>query len=400
MPLFNSIFSKKSNLNSRIFFSELINAYSLVMNKRMILEITKGKINEILPKHQIYMMDKQDEKYIYIADDKIEVSAQSRLINWFYQNQTFLELNGGVSDYIKMEMNTLEEFAPTFIFPIILHNYIPAITIFNGPKLKNDMKDLLQTVFQLAAMAYEGVERFDREIRQLDNNYQQKKMVMVGRMASSIAHEIRNPLTSIRSSVQLMESVLVQPEIKKIAGNVINEVDRINNITKDLLNYAKPRQLNIVNVDMISLIKKMISLNDNLLKEKNIQLMFKYDAAKKWMIRADEDSMIQVLTNFMNNSIEAMELSADKVLSIELLWQNEQQGELHWRDTGCGIQIEILEHVTEPFFTTKSSGTGLGLAIVKQILDQHQFDLTINSKLGKGTSITISLAFAEELKKW
>nr|MBP7563836.1 hypothetical protein [Candidatus Cloacimonadota bacterium] len=248
--------------------------------------------------------------------------------------------------------------------------------------------------------AYESVERFDREIRQLDNNYQQKKMVMVGRMASSIAHEIRNPLTSIRSSVQLMESVLVQPEIKKIAGNVINEVDRINNITKDLLNYAKPRQLNIVNVDMVSLIKKMISLNENLLKEKNIQLMFKFDAAKKWIARADEDSMIQVLTNFMNNSIEAMELSADKVLSIELVWHDELHGELHWKDTGCGIQIEILEHVTEPFFTTKSSGTGLGLAIVKQILDQHRFDLTINSKLGKGTSITISLNLAEELKKW
>jgi len=366
----------------------------------MILEITKGKINEILPKHQIYMMDKQEESYHYIMNEEITIPAQSRLINWFYQNQTFLELTGGVSDYIKMEMNELESFSPSTIFPIILHNYIPAITIFSGPKLKNDVKDLLQTVFQLAALAYESVERFDREIRQLDNNYQQKKMVMVGRMASSIAHEIRNPLTSIRSSVQLMESVLVQPEIKKIAGNVINEVDRINNITKDLLNYAKPRQLNIVNVDMVSLIKKMISLNENLLKEKNIQLMFKFDAAKKWIARADEDSMIQVLTNFMNNSIEAMELSADKVLSIELVWHDELHGELHWKDTGCGIQIEILEHVTEPFFTTKSSGTGLGLAIVKQILDQHRFDLTINSKLGKGTSITISLNLAEELKKW
>ncbi|HOD53906.1 MAG TPA: ATP-binding protein [Candidatus Cloacimonadota bacterium] len=400
MPFFNHIFSKKSNLNSRIFFSELINSYSIVVNKRMILEITKGKINEILPKHQIYMMDKQEESYHYIMNEEITIPAQSRLINWFYQNQTFLELTGGVSDYIKMEMNELESFSPSTIFPIILHNYIPAITIFSGPKLKNDVKDLLQTVFQLAALAYESVERFDREIRQLDNNYQQKKMVMVGRMASSIAHEIRNPLTSIRSSVQLMESVLVQPEIKKIAGNVINEVDRINNITKDLLNYAKPRQLNIVNVDMVSLIKKMISLNENLLKEKNIQLMFKFDAAKKWIARADEDSMIQVLTNFMNNSIEAMELSADKVLSIELVWHDELHGELHWKDTGCGIQIEILEHVTEPFFTTKSSGTGLGLAIVKQILDQHRFDLTINSKLGKGTSITISLNLAEELKKW
>ncbi len=400
MPIFKEIFNKETKLDSKIFLRELINAYSIVVNKRMILEITKGKINEILPKHQLYFLEKIDDVYCYTEDQNIAVSAQSRLINWLYQNQSFLELNGGVSEYIKMEMKELEEFSPSIIFPVLLHNYIPSIAIFSGPKMKDGTKDFFQTVFQLTALAYESVERIDREIRQLDNNYQQKKMIMVGRMASSIAHEIRNPLTSIRSSVQLIEGFLEQKEIKNIAHNVIQEVDRINHITQDLLNFAKPRQLNIVEVNLTEMIRKILSLNEQLLREKSIQMMFKYDAAKKWLVKGDQDSLIQVLSNFMNNSIEAMELSAEKVLSIELIYHNEFEGELCWKDSGCGIQLDTLEHVTEPFFTTKTSGTGLGLAIVKQILDQHNYEMSIKSKVGKGTSINIRFHFSEQSKKW
>lgn len=400
MQLFKTLTSGNKKINSKLFFRELINAYSIVVNKKMILEITKGKINEILPEHYIYFLEKKEDYYEYIGEQEIKVSAQSRLINWLYQNQTYLELNGGVCEYIKMEMGGIETLAPTLIFPLILHNYIPAIAIFSGNHLKDDLKEIFQTVFQLAALAYESVERIDREIKELDNNYQQKKMIMVGRMASSIAHEIRNPLTSIRSSVQLIESVIEQPEFKTIASNVIQEVDRINTITKDLLNYAKPRQLNLIKINLVTLIEKLLSLNESRLKENNITVSFNYNNSRLWDIQADEDSFTQVLTNFMNNSIEAMEQSNEKLLSIELDIENDEEGILNWVDTGCGIQIDTLEHVMEPFFTTKSSGTGLGLAIVKQILDQHNYDLTIKSKIGKGTAIIVNYKFAEKLKKW
>ncbi len=400
MPLFKNLFHSKSNLNSRLFFRELINSYSIVMNKKMILEITKGKINEVLPSHLIHFLEKKDDYYELIGEKSIKVSAQSRLINWLYQNQTYLELNGGVSEYVKMEMGEIEELAPNIIFPLILHNYIPGIAIFSGTKLNEEQKEFFQTVFQLAALAYESVERIDREIKELDNNYQQKKMIMVGRMASSIAHEIRNPLTSIRSSVQLIEGVLEQPEIKNIAGNVIQEVDRINTITKDLLNFAKPRMLNIVTINLVALIQKLLSLNEIRLKENGIDVKFEYNTNRSWEVLADEDSFTQVLTNFMNNSIEAMENTTEKSIVIELDTESDSLGVLNWTDTGCGIQIDTLEHVMEPFFTTKSSGTGLGLAIVKQILDQHNYDLTIKSKIGKGTAISVNYKFADKPRKW
>jgi len=370
------------------------------MNKKMILEITKGKINEVLPSHLIHFLEKKDDYYELIGEKSIKVSAQSRLINWLYQNQTYLELNGGVSEYVKMEMGEIEELAPNIIFPLILHNYIPGIAIFSGTKLNEEQKEFFQTVFQLAALAYESVERIDREIKELDNNYQQKKMIMVGRMASSIAHEIRNPLTSIRSSVQLIEGVLEQPEIKNIAGNVIQEVDRINTITKDLLNFAKPRMLNIVTINLVALIQKLLSLNEIRLKENGIDVKFEYNTNRSWEVLADEDSFTQVLTNFMNNSIEAMENTTEKSIVIELDTESDSLGVLNWTDTGCGIQIDTLEHVMEPFFTTKSSGTGLGLAIVKQILDQHNYDLTIKSKIGKGTAISVNYKFADKPRKW
>lgn len=401
MSFFGDVFKRKTNIKPKIFFQELVNAYSLVVNKRMILDTTGGKIKEIVPDHQIFFFEKDDTQYVCHYDEhNLSVDTQSRLINWMYQNQTWLELKGGVSEYVKMEMKSLDVLNPSVIFPMMLHNYIPCFAVFSGKGLTPEIMDFLMTVFQLTALAYESVERIDREIKQLDNNYQQKKMIMVGRMASSLAHEIRNPLTSIRSSVQLMQNVIEEPDMKNLALNVINEVDRINKITQDLLNFSKPRQLNITSVNLEEIINSTLALYESKLTEQSIALKFERNKSYSWLIQADPDSFKQVLINFMNNSLEAMEFSQEKNLTISLNKKNDDEGEIIWTDTGCGMQSDTIEHITEPFYTTKSGGTGLGMAIVKQILDQHGYDLQILSKPGKGTALTINFKFSETLKKW
>ncbi len=400
MSFFKNVFRGKLNIKPKVFFQELINAYSLVVNKRMILDITVGKIKEIIPEHSICFFEKKDMTYEYDNGQIISINTQSRLINWLYQNQTYLELKGGISEYVKMDMKNLDVLNPTIIFPMMLHNYIPCFALFSGKPLSNEVKDFIMTVFQLTALAYESVERIDREIKQLDNNYQQKKMIMVGRMASSLAHEIRNPLTSIRSSVQLIQNVLEETEMKSLAGNVMSEVDRINKITQDLLNFAKPRQVNLAPINLEDIIKNTLLIYESKCIENNIKTTLNLKQNAEWIINADPDSFKQVLINFMNNSLEAMELSTEKELIITLERVNETDGLLTWTDTGCGMQTETLEHITEPFYTTKSGGTGLGMAVVKQILDQHNFEFSILSKPGKGTAVSISFQFSNALKKW
>jgi len=211
---------------------------------------------------------------------------------------------------------------------------------------------------------------------------QSEKMSVAGQLAAGIAHEIRNPLTSIKGFLQLLQAgVSRKEEYYKI---MIEEIEKMEKITTELLFISKPMTDNKKWENVIGMLEDVIQLLQPQAKLKNIKL--KYDCPNNEQIYCDRSQIKQVLINVVKNAIEAMSERGIVELNVH---SNHQHVEIHIRDEGPGIPEEILHKLGEPFFTTKKDGTGLGIMITKQIMEAHGGYLEIKQNEPKGSTFNL-----------
>lgn len=230
-------------------------------------------------------------------------------------------------------------------------------------------------------------ERLKEEnVLMIEKIKQSERLAVLGRMAASLAHEIRTPLTSIKNLAQLLEEEYADSAFRKDFQEVIiNEVERINHIVRTLLSYAKP----------LNLQKGMIRL-DNLLEETLAGLKEAEQMAGVIVksnldlieIEGDRNLLKQVLENMVLNACQAMEGSGTLTIN---LYREDRNAVISIKDTGVGIKESDKTHIFTPFFTTKAKGTGLGLALCKKILTAHQGKISFDSQEGMGTTFYIYL---------
>jgi two-component system sensor histidine kinase HydH len=216
-----------------------------------------------------------------------------------------------------------------------------------------------------------------------------KRLAAIGRLAAGVAHEIRNPLSSIKGYATFFKEIFdKESENHDIADVMIKEVDRLNLVVSELVELAKPIQMSKKPVNVKEIIIESIKLIEHDAKNKQISIdMDLNDEIND--IHADQDRLKQVLLNLYLNAIQSMENSGK--LSIKLSRNISQQVLIRVSDTGSGIRKEDLSDIFEPYFTTKLSGTGLGLAIVNNIIKAHNGAVDVKSEPGRGTSFTIIL---------
>lgn len=221
-----------------------------------------------------------------------------------------------------------------------------------------------------------------KKINELAQNAE--KFALVGQLAAGIAHEIRNPLTSINGFLKLMEDEL---QDKRYLEIVWSELSRIELITSELLLLAKPH-VSSFKVQMVqTLLSHVVTLllpQANLL---NIELIQNYESDPIW-IKCDEYQLRQVFINIIKNSIEAMPNGGQITISVK---KDAEEAVVCIEDQGQGISEENLQKVGKPFFTTKEKGTGLGMMVSFQIIENHQGSIHIKSQLGLGTTFIIHL---------
>ncbi len=230
---------------------------------------------------------------------------------------------------------------------------------------------------------------------------QQDKMAAVGQLAAGIAHEIRNPLASISGSVQLLESTSSDPENSKLFKIILKEIDRLNDLITEFLEFVRPDKVNEEPMDLNYLIDelmKMLKFNKTVRQDISIDLQLNSERS----IHGDSPKLKQALLNITLNAMQAMNDVEDPKLSIKTYDENDKVV-LSITDTGIGIKPETLNKIFEPFHTTKPKGTGLGLAITHKILENHQAEVFVESELGKGTQFTIAFPakgdlFPKEMK--
>jgi two-component system, NtrC family, sensor histidine kinase PilS len=229
------------------------------------------------------------------------------------------------------------------------------------------------------------------EVRALEEAARrQDRLAAVGRVAAGIAHEIRNPLASMRGCIQVLRSDLdsdsSQAQLMEI---ILRESDRLNQIIADFLTYARPRNTQLAPVDLrepltetFTLLRHSPEIRDGHILEEDLP-------AEPVMVSADASQLKQVFWNLSRNALQAMPEGG--TLRAEL--QRAAAGRLRitFKDTGAGMTPEQVEHLFEPFSSSTTGGTGLGLSIVYQIIRDHGGTINVRSREGQGTTITIEL---------
>ena len=219
-----------------------------------------------------------------------------------------------------------------------------------------------------------------------------QRLASVGRLAAGVSHEIRNPLSSIKGfATYFKERYHDVPENQQISNLMIQEVDRLNRVVGQLHEFARPITISKKPINVKTFLKNSLKLIERQALEENIKIQTDL-APEIDEIFIDPDRISQVLLNLYLNAVESVKNGGN--LFIMLLKNEEKKRvEIRVSDTGTGISEDDLTHIFDPYFTTKASGTGLGLAIVHNIIDAHEGEIKVESRLGQGTTVTILLPY-------
>ena len=216
-----------------------------------------------------------------------------------------------------------------------------------------------------------------------------EKLAAIGEIAAGMAHEIKNPLASLRGSIQMLrESIPYEPVHDKLMHIILREADRLSGLVSEFLIFARPQAGKVQTI----LIGKVLEETINLLKadpkcKEKIRIIGHIDA--NLYARIDPEHLRQVMWNLLNNAAEA--ITDDGQIEVSLYPQKKTDACISVSDNGCGIGKDDIDSVFDPFFSTKPKGTGLGLSIIQQIISAYDGFIDIASTPGKGTTVTVKL---------
>jgi nitrogen-specific signal transduction histidine kinase len=252
-----------------------------------------------------------------------------------------------------------------------------------------------------------ALKRLELQIRRSD------RLASLGTLSAGMAHEIKNPLVSIKTFAQLLPERYQDSDFRDTFSNLIgHEIDRIDSLVNQLLRFARPAKPVLARMHVHEVLEKSLQLVGHRLYQKEIKLTRSWRAEVD-TIRADADQLEQVFLNFFLNAMEAMKRGGELNVVTEIHAATEWEaalagtnGDSHEvlrvtiRDNGEGIRKEDIPHVFDPFFTTKDYGTGLGLSVVHGIIQEHGGQIEVESELKRGTAFHIVfplVRFAQEV---
>jgi signal transduction histidine kinase len=256
--------------------------------------------------------------------------------------------------------------------------------------------DLLNTLANQVAIGIENANLYENLKKSQNIMRRADRLASLGTLIASLAHEIRNPLVSIKTFTQLLPERMEDEEFRNYFLKVASgEIDRLTTLINELLGFARPSEPNLRGEDVNAIIEKIGFLIVTEARKKNITI------SKNFMpnlpaVNVDSEQIKQVLLNILLNAVQAIPGDGNiwietRVVQIPREEISERFVQIEVRDTGIGIPKENLERVFDPFFSTRVDGSGLGLAISYQIVHEHGGFIDLESEVGKGTSFRVNL---------
>lgn len=405
------LFPTTHSVELKQLLSEFNRSLMLIADKQLLISNFLSKVNQITPVQGIFLFlpDENTEKYKMQGLEDKNVSyfmGRGKLVNWLAVNERPLvvsESSSLLSYFSEEERKLLARLNAELVYPLNVMNRISGILVMgkkvNGKEFDKKELELLSLLLGQAAFAIEHASLYEIQRDRLKRMYRTDRLAVLGELAAGAAHEIKNPLTSIRSTIQYLSNDFdVESEKGQMMHELLNETERINKIVQGLLSFARPSELNSMEVNLEQLINQTLLLVNNTLKKQRIEVEFEY-FTEQTTIMGDAEQLKQVCLNIILNAVEAMKENDES--HPRTLYISMEEGTLidvrsrylliSFEDTGKGIDEEDIENVFNPFFTTKEEGTGLGLAICFGIINRHKGELEVRSTLGKGTCFTIKL---------
>lgn len=268
-------------------------------------------------------------------------------------------------------------------------DFSQAIAITSG----DEVGDLARSFNEMTGQLLHARERMEEANRKL---VQHEKLASIGRMAATIAHEIRNPLTSVKLNIQkIAEEESFAETVKAHLGLSLEGIDQIERFIKELLHFTRVQELSLERFPPEQVIEESLKMLRDMLAQKKVVVETTY-AEGLPPILVDGDKMRQVFLNVIRNSHEALEAGGKISIACDMV---EDGGRMKVRvriaDNGPGISEKDRENIFEPFFTTKPSGFGLGLANARKIVEQHDGTIRVGKKRGRGSAFVILIPMEE-----
>ena len=346
--------------------------YKLVFDSMIEGVIVTNKDNKVI------LINKAMEDFISISEKRIHFQ-ELEYCNFDPEIKEFLDLS------IAENRKLLEK-------EVHLHRTDKTFTLSILPLLTNN-----ETVGHVIIM----VDITEKKMREFQLR-QAESLAALTTLSAGVAHEIKNPLTSIDIHIQLLNREIQKfkpgkvKNVKNLLAIVKEEIDRLNSIVQDFLFAVRPMSMNLSRENVNDILKDMIDFLKYELEEADIKVMLDLDEEIPTVL-VDSKYLKQALLNIIKNSIEAIKDGGE----IRIKTEGESDGDviIDIMDTGEGIPESIMGKIFEPYFTTRKSGTGLGLVIVYKIIKELGGDIKINSKEGEGTIFSVKLPFFEKKKK-
>ncbi len=340
----------------------------------------------------------KNERVQIIGDKRYEPISQLEIqqITQFFANGEFVVLNRyEVKDVsIINEMRLLDA---VFIFPVFVNRKLTGLLSLGrarrGLPIVSDHLDHLMIIANEIGSAVEKSKIIEEKLCLERKMYENEKLSSLGRLSTSVAHEVKNPLSSIKAIVQVIREDLKKNDpLQEDLAIIVNEIDRLTKVVNQLLQFAKPGGEVKTGVKIGEVIHSALVVLNHEAKQNKIATFCQipYDLPS---ILADEGALKEVFFNLLHNAIQAMP-SGGKI-TIHADYQPDNHTiRVSVVDTGPGIPQESLQKIFEPFYTTKQTGTGLGLSIVKKKLEDIDATISVESN-GDGTSFVINFPFYE-----
>jgi signal transduction histidine kinase len=336
----------------------------------------------------------------------LQVSARGKLTRWLSVNETCLVLDRqpGVQEYLDpAERDLLDRLRVSLVVPMVSLNRLTGILLLGSDRPgwgigRNDV-ELLDLLASQASLAFENAELYRTQRERLDRLYRAERLAAVGQLAAGVAHEIRNPLTAIRSTMQYLLRGLDPGEPRhELVHELLREVDRINSTVGGLLSLSRSGELRKSDIDLLEPLGQAVQLLQARAAEQGVDVQCNLGVGELRVL-GDADQLKQVFLNLLINSLQSMP-SGGRIAVGAAPWPRSSPGGTRWaqvriEDTGAGIPPEQMRRIFDPFYTTKRDGTGLGLAICHGIIEQHQGEIQLESEVGVGTAVSLRLPLLE-----
>ena len=294
---------------------------------------------------------------------------------------------------------------------IVLFNVIGYLTGLKAQNEKEEKSRYQNTAEQLEKTLQKIREQSVRIEEMEDQLRQADRLAVVGELSASLAHEVRNPLGSIRGIVDILKDELpTNKEMANFLNIMVQETERLNEVVENYLRFAGQKSSQVISFDIREIIKNTELLLANRARKNQITIKTRLPE-KELPLTGVPGQLQQVLMNLALNSIQALPDGGEITIGVEQLETNSQSGEetsdskntneirISISDNGKGISEPDIEKIFKPFYTTRQDGTGLGLAIVKRIIDQNNWRIEVESEINKGSIFSIYIPVEENNQK-